>query len=534
MGIGIVPSVAVSYDFHYNNHHSNGWNSIEPGIDMPVKLSTGLILNLGAHYSHPLSSVQDVNNGKSAYWFTASLQYSFPNPEPAPAITQTGAGDKKTVVPLIDSEGGRRWHITTGAGIRNFSSNFNVGSAPGFFDGQSGSGDLFAGTAGRNAVYNNGSVLSQSNPYFAGRGQRLGDADFVVNSQSQVRNLGADYVQQVTFNSDRYTSVWNGGGFSQKDTDSAVSPFVSLGYDVLQSDGWNLSVGVGYAYARASMESGVRAINESAKQDYSFIYNVNPVWNSKLPLTAPYNSQGLYQYSLVYDGAQVIGALANAQVPNASNLGNLSPQTVVTTTPVVAFRGARLDKELHSLAIPFDLTVDITKRLSARLSVGPTLNFFDIDLSTATDYQMLDSTSSNGISVYGDVVKSPVRFVSGYVNLDALSGANLQPSSITNIPVTNSVTAIQSTGKGSNSGQTRGLPGTNLAHSVVSKSEQKFQVGAFAEVALRLDLDARKRWYAELYGRFDYVPKFSISDGITTANIDCTSVGAGAGVGFRF
>ena len=522
VAVGLVPSVGVSYDFHYNNHASNGWNAVEPGINMPVKLSDGLILDFGAHYSAALSN----NRAEDRYWFTAAFQYTFPNAEAAKApVTDTMTG--KTVAAIVDEDGKPgRWHMTTGAGIRNLSTSFHVGAAPGYFDGRTGSGDLFVADQNHNANYRDGSVLAASNPYsyvFRGKkGGLLGDADFTVENPSQVTDSGSKYVQQVTFNSQRFNTS-GVHSFSQKDDDSAVSPFVSLGYDVLNANGLSLSVGAGYSYAKSFTESGARLVGVSNQLDYNFIYNVNPVWNSQAHIPAPTQSAGQYQYSLVYNGTLLINALNAAG--KGSNFPNLTPQQQLITTPVAAFRSAKLDEELHTFSIPIDLTYDITNRLQARLSVGPTFNFFDIDLTTTTDYQQLDPVQSGVRTIYGNPVQNAGTASGGAVNLTTVQlGAAPKPT----------ITGAASATKGSNSGTTRALPGKNLAHVVNTKSTQKFQVGAFAEVALQLDLDPHKRWYAELYGRYDYVPKFSVSDGSSSASIDAASFGAGAGIGVRF
>ena len=523
VAVGFVPSVGISYDFHYNNHASNGWNNVEPGVDIPVQLAPGLVLDFGAHYSVPLSN----NRTDDRYWFTAAFQYTFPNAEPRPQVTEAISG-KKTVVPLVSEGQETRWRFTTGAGIRNLSSNFHVGAAAGYYDGRTGSGDLFLATATQNANYNNGSVLSQSNPYYSlnfrtqnGGQTRLGDSDFVVQNPNQVSSPGTNLVQQVTYNSDRYMSS-GVQGFNAKDTDSAASPFVSLGYSFYQGHGLDASVGLGYSYARSEMESGVRNTGISSALNYSFTYNVNPVW--KQGVIVPGDSSNLNQVSLVYDGKQLINMLTAADKSGASAFPDLSPQKIVTTTPVAAFRGAKLDQSLNTMSIPFDLTFDLTSRIQARISAGPTLNFFDVDLTTTTDYQQLDSTADGAVKVYTNPVKTAGTVLNGNVNLN---GVTLQASTTTTV-------AGPSATKGSSSGTTRALPGVNLAHIVNTSNTQKFTVGAFAEVALQFDLDSHKRWFAELYGRFDYVPKFTVADGASSATIDATSIGAGAGFGLRF
>lgn len=89
-------------------------------------------------------------------------------------------------------------------------------------------------------------------------------------------------------------------------------------------------------------------------------------------------------------------------------------------------------------------------------------------------------------------------------------------------------------GKGSVGGVSRNLPGKNLRKDYNRYSGQHFEAGVFGQVTLEVDLDAAKRWFVEMYARYDYVPTFTISDGATSTSIDASSWGAGIGIGLHF
>ena len=66
------------------------------------------------------------------------------------------------------------------------------------------------------------------------------------------------------------------------------------------------------------------------------------------------------------------------------------------------------------------------------------------------------------------------------------------------------------------------------------KEYEEFKVGVFSQLTLAMALDARKRWSVEIYGRYDYVPSFTVSNGATSSTVNASSFGGGMGVGFRF
>jgi hypothetical protein len=265
--------------------------------------------------------------------------------------------------------------------------------------------------------------------------------------------------------------------------------------------------------------------------------------------------------------------------------------------------------------------MDITKRLHAKLSFGPTLNILNADLRTDTYYQEL--ATEGGVTTTGSTkVQSAVSPYTTVVNNTAVVaptiptktgdfltdtaarykfGQNAQAYAVylTSVPATtpkgtsyyavsgtkqtaassvlvdtnrsvqtttfalatvpsktvnvttatnavvNSTTTSVPTAttavannanntKGSSAGMTRALPGETVKHEISESSGLQSQWGVFAQLALQLDLDRRKRWYMEAFVRYDYAPSFFVTDGATSTSIDASSWGVGLGVGVRF
>lgn len=564
--IGLSPNLGISYDFRYNGTN-NGWNNFEPGIDVPIRITNGLSLNFGVRYAMDLGDSsqgaqgQPVDRTDDRLWFSATFQYTFPTAETA--ASEIGRSAYKDLALVLASSGdadSRRWRMSTGAGMRSMRSSFDVGRAKRYnidslFKRKTGGGFLGFATDTQSAVYLDGTVYSGNS---SGYGD--GTTDFTVRNAAQILDDGrhgdGGNNRQITYQSERFEySTTNGGnGFTSDDGDEVVYPYLNLSYDVVSGERIGASIGVGYAFNHASMNSGARLAglqtateNRSAQ---SFIYNVDELFSTNNAISPPLDARAVNndpgnpnQYYLIYDaGLYDANYGTGAGNPDLSKLG---PQRTATNTrqavaTVAAFRAATLDVDMHSISIPFDFTYKLSDRIRTRVSVGPTLNIFNEELTTDTYYQLLNpgaaTTTTTGQRV---VYKSP--FDSSIIGGGVVNKPDGTTGTVSNAPTVSSTGSSSSApsgsasgGKGSSDGRSRDLPGKKLARVTNHHSGQHFEAGVFGQVTVELDLDAAKRWFMEAYARYDYVPGFTISDGATSSEIEATSWGAGIGLGFRF
>lgn len=592
--IGLVPSVTVGYDFRYNGPN-NGWNHIEPGLDIPIAISDGLTLNLGVRDSMDLGSHYSDSKGKrqdrtdDRFYFLASLNFAFPNGSSAVAMTTSGK-DGKSIAP--DSSIGfveqGPWRVSVGAGVRNISAAFNVGPAAAYNIGrlyrrQKGGGDLGFASDTHDAHYLNGSVDPVSGFHYGD-----GTADMTFNSASQLSGVaGSGVNRQLTFSSQRYaySETLQRNAFTSTDDDQPVYPYLSLSREVAKVGKATLSMGLGYSYSRSSHDSGTRLVGlQTASQradNHIFTYDVDEIFSdSKLPPGdyRPANGNNGSFGDVVYDANKYTSTYAfpddgttpgfyvSGTVPNAGPQHNVA-STSQELARVATFRSSKLELDSHTLSVPLDLSVSLTKGITARLSFGPTMNVFNADMQTDTYYQQLNPeggvrTSGNlkrsthtspyitvndqtgippnlsGTYSYSDsgVTQGGGGISSSNVNLAGKSGtAQAGSTNISNGNGGQSSSNVNAGGgKGSEGGQSRNLPGKTLAHYTNSFNGQHFEWGVFGQISLEFDLDRNKHWFLETYARYDYVGKFGISDGATSTVIDASSFGAGIGLGYRF
>lgn len=556
--IHAVPGVTVAYDFRYNGSN-NGWNNVAPSLDVPIRLTDGLVLNLGAYYTHDLGDASISANGQGVqrtdnrFWFSAALQFT---PDFSGRSERAVARDWKGILPdksMVEEDPGR-WRVSAGAGVRMIRSSFNVGPAAPYninplFSRKAGGGDLGFASDTKDVTYLNGSVFGTQN--FID-----GTSEFTVKSASQITDDGkhgdGGINRQITYMSERYdyTQHSDRHGFNAGDDDAVVYPYLSLSYDVLKRDNLSASIGFGYAYNHSSMDSGTRLVGlQTATEQHStslFTYNVDELFSTNNAIQTPFDSRTATtgNYYLIYDAAQYNTRYGTGHVPPQPDLSQLGPQknqidTKQVVATVAAFRAAKLDVDLHSVSMPFDFTVDITSRIHARVSAGPTLNIFNEDLRTETNYQLLPAGNIQVVKndTARNIYTSPY---SSDANDNKALRTNIVPNNVpkpTSTPINASATTANAApggGKGSSEGQSRSLPGKNLARTVNHQSGQDIQLGVFGQATLQLDLDSHKRWFVEVYARYDYVPNFSVSDGATSTLIDASSWGSGIGVGLRF
>jgi hypothetical protein len=551
--INLVPSATVSVDFRYNGTN-NGWNAFEPGLDVPIQIADGLVLNLGARYNMDLGSASGNGNGGGAdrtddrFWFSAAVQYSFPNRgwnpfSPAATYDKDGKGVKDKIVL---EEPHRPWAIEVGAGVRSISSDFQLRASP----MNAVANRIALGGSTRRAIdsderYADGAVYAGSDQFFDGT------STFSFRRQSQVSTPSDSRDnRQITYHSERFLADdAKGIASNHNDDDEPIYPYINLKREVWAQDKVHLSLGVGYQYARSETDSGYRISGLAKNTAFTFTYDIDELtseqrgdpqarfdnhFQANPPTT---NSQDYY----VINNAQLYqSTYTPGSVQNLATNPLAPPQRAEQNTrTLAAFKRATLDSDLHSISVPIDIKFDVTPRVHAGISFGPTFNLFDLNLQTDTYYQLVDLDQS---SPNFHTQRSPANAAGQPLNIPGLGkpsgskaagfipGANATARGGGN----NANPVVAESAKGAPGAKSRNLPGENVAHHTSSRDAQEFKIGLFGQVSLDIDLDAAKRWYVEVYARYDYVPEFTISDSATSSVVDASSLGGGVGLGFRF
>ena len=584
--VGLVPSIGVSYDFKYNGTN-NGWNNIEPGIDIPIQIADGLVLNLGARYALDLGDASTGAGGRAVdrtddrLYFSAVLQFNWGNYGADGVLS--GQGDTlEGAATFVEPPG--PWTISAGVSTRTIDADFDVGAAAPYnlsslFSRRRGGGDLHLASKSRDAHYLDGSVYSASGTAVVFND---GTSTFSFQNQNQLNDPGRDFNRQLYFTSQRfsYSESFKGSGFSSSDDDQPIQPYINFAREVRRWDRISLGFGIGYSFGRSSFDSGTGIVGiqtlQERQDDHLFTYDVDEFFSmSGLITPGNYNiinsdpSDPRIAW-VVFDGnsystkyTNVFGVDLDGDGIDESFIGdffpNASPQHHVQSSErevarIAVFRGSSVDVDSHVISAPVDLSFDLTKNLTAKLSFGPTLNIFNVDMRTDTYYQLLNpqggvrkkggfAPSTHRAPYFGlqDNTGSPpdVSFAESYRTTgNDRSGA---PKSFVNngsgkilAGGGSQQAGVAGGGKGSADGRSRRLPGVTLAHLVNRYSGQELEWGVFGQLALQADLDAQKRWFMEAFVRYDYVPEFTVSDGATSVSIDASSWGAGVGVGFRF
>jgi hypothetical protein len=546
--INLIPSATVSVDFRYNGTN-NGWNAFEPGIDVPIQIADGLVLNLGARYNMDLGSASGNGQGGFAdrtddrFWFSAAVQYSFPNRGWNPFSPAATYDKDKNVVgkdKIVYDEPERPWSIAVGAGVRSISSDFHLNASPmGHLANQiSLGGSLRPATGGRDEHYADGAVYGGSDGYADGT------STFSFHDPSQLSKGRSDENRQVLLHSERFNDA-KGIASNHNDDDEPVYPYITLSREVFHKDKFHLSLGLGYQYARSETDSGYRISGVAQNTLTTFSYDIDELTSTAFSdPKAPFNNH--FNARPPRTAGQDYYVINNAAQYQRTYQGLLNGVTVPLAPPhsyeqntrtLAAFKRATLDTDLHSLSIPIDFKVDLAPRVHLGVSFGPTFNVFDLDLKTETYYQLVDVDQSTPAL---KTQRSPYN-ANGPVNIPGLGKPVQINGGVGAAPATANVNRgngnnnqVASSAKGAQGAKSRNLPGENVAHQTSGHSGQEFKLGVFGQASLDIDLDAAKRWYVEVYARYDYVPEFTVADSASGSIVDASSFGGGLGLGFRF
>jgi hypothetical protein len=192
---------------------------------------------------------------------------------------------------------------------------------------------------------------------------------------------------------------------------------------------------------------------------------------------------------------------------------------------------------LNEISIPLELRKD-WDRLHFTATVAPTLNILNSELST----EIWDSSLSNlqAQKVSGNYGFEKRQYFSGDLNAEGGgevtstgSSAGSLASSNAVPPKTEPTTTTGGGGKGANFKQPR-VPGERLNDRLISESSTDFAWGLKAQVGLQLDLDDADRWFVEVWGGYNFMQGVTVSNEVTSVELDGSSWTAGAGLGYRW
>ena len=226
---------------------------------------------------------------------------------------------------------------------------------------------------------------------------------------------------------------------------------------------------------------------------------------------------------------------------------NFGPTKLETTTDAelvrIAFFGSNnLRVTANEFEVPFEVKFDLNDRFHLVVSGGPTLTLFNSNFETSVYAQELTN-----VNFQSRVLKNQTSYSvlphdgdgTGTQGTNTGSGGVLKGSSGSNTLGGGGRTAGRSSGTTGGGGKAATvsaprLPGRNVATWRSANKEQNWQWGAFAQLGLTVDLDSQDKWFAEFFGRYQWVDDFTVSNDLNSATIDPSSWAVGLGLGRRF
>jgi hypothetical protein len=562
----IVPYGKLAYDFSYNGSNS-GWNHAELGVNIPVSVGKNFALNLNAAYVEDLG---DQSGGRdrtdSGFWFGVSMSTA----TKIGAFPDDGMGLGKGKMVRSDPED-YQWDFSGGDGWRSMKSDFRQPSqsnspALGLVQQRANEGTLGFATAGADKVYADGTVLSGSQP-----GAINGTSRFTGGEVSGTRE---NRDQQVRFHSRTYSysNVLENYDRNISDDDDVMSPYFRVDRSVGLFGHAKLSVGFMYSYTGGEFDSGIslssldKAIER--QQEHHYLYDVNELDDVDARLG---------NATVIFDAAAMAGDSFFAGNPSAQAFyATRTPQEALIETSsevkrVATFVSSKLDASLHAISVPVSLQWQLSDRAYLAVSAGPTLNILSSEFTTESWARELDNLSAGQVisNTTGNlVVRSGAPFSGDFVegnqmgpkiggtstgvpgspntpaNSDSFGGGSVgsvrpaEPASpvIPNVNPGNPGTPGNPGGGKGGTALSPRLPGVAVANGYRSSRDNstEFEFGIFAQASIKYDLDQKKRWYMEAWGRYDYVQPFNMNNSGGRAEVDASSWGFGAGLGYRF
>jgi hypothetical protein len=339
----------------------------------------------------------------------------------------------------------------------------------------------------------------------------------------------------------------------EDDEDAAISPYIRMDYELIRHESVSFSAGLSYSFTSAELDTGTNlaSLDHAYERvlNHYFLYNVDYQDGQANSNRVIVNDAELATNPVVANDAALNGATARG--PQTGMQGTSTEKGKVAT-----FVHNGLDVDMHSISLPFAMTLDLGERLHVSLEAGPTLNILNYDLRTEAWSQSLSNTSgqtvlgkpisfkgNNGVFTSSDFKEADTTipppampYKGGATGPGVKRTADLNVESIVATSPDKQPPAGRGTPSGGKGGNYRNpaLPGDTIANRVWREEGVRARFGAFAQLGVQYDLNDADTWFIDVWGRYDYVGSFTISNGITSANIDPSAWSIGAGIGYRF
>jgi hypothetical protein len=513
----VTPRIGLAYDMEYNGDNS-GWNNLEAGVTVSRPLTPNTTLSLVANYTQDLGDGNSDGSSRTDSGFFTGLTLSTlfgPSPTPLAPVM-----DGKNMVLRATPDRGR-WSIRGGAGYRTIDADFyskpmTPFDALSLVDRRNGGGARgFAGSGG--AAYLNGGI-----------GSSFGDGTSPYSGGSSV---GAN---QVMFNSRHfnYRQEQSNRSIETSDSDEMFFPYVEASYEFVRKGPFSFGAGLGYSFASAEMGTGYQPSTFS--QGYERITNQSFIYDIDNELAG-----GIITDPVLY-GNQI-----------SSDPAFFTPQSTEEVIEnemvrVAGFLDSTLKVDMHELSIPFSFTYKPHQRVDLTLSFGPTLTIFESELTSKYVVQdlpnlaggrklaerlgfssrKLELNNDGGFDDDGNPLPGSSQFVASSASASASAASPAAPSKPQQ--------GGRVVGKGSLNTRTPGLPGRTLARVEAREDSTDFAFGFMGQGTATIYLDDQQRWMLEMWGRYNYVDSVTVSNGMTSAEIDPSAWSVGIGLGCRF
>lgn len=551
-GIRLEPYVALSYDLRYNGV-DNGWNALEFGFSAPIRLNDIFTLTFIGNYTQQLEDSKGQPRTNNGFWGGVVFNAAWSGGGKSKALP--GSSDLKDTDKMITIPGEEKpWAISTGVGWRNVDYDFHHGSVGSFdvspdtgplYRRKTGKGDIGFAALGVEKTYDDGTV-------FAGTPQTPGTADFKISKKSQVAGDPLNSSNPlVTFKTTDFAYRTEHSSFSTSsdDQDSLAFPYLSLDREVWRSGSWSVRAGLLYSFSYSEGDSGVRLAQLDSlfqhKDTFGYAYAFDKLRTNVTP-GDNFNSKeltGTDRAKVVVDSNQYAKQLYNdigITTDPSDFFFKSSPQKTRGTTDiekvrVAAFVKTEVNVSAHDIALPIAFRHDFGKRLHAEMSVAATLTVVNADIHTDIEHRDLDNKAA-AVRVLPAGVR-PQGFINGF-GLNGVPDVNPpkppEQTPIVSNPPPPGRNANVGGGKSGGNVKEPNLPGRRVDRRSFDSSSTDLLAGFAGSVSLILDLNDEGTFYAEFWGRYQWVDDFSVSNGHGSSDIDLSGFQGGVGVGVRF
>ena len=579
--VRLEPYVAGSYDFKYNGG-DNGWNALEFGVGVPIRLNENLSLTLTGNYTHALDESQGQPRANTGFWGGVVLNAAWGGSSmkqlfsPSHAVQEGKDGDKLITMPVED----KKTEVSLGMGVRGYGYDYNFRHVTPFDPGSLYTpkfrvGDLGLAGPGNTKIYDNGAVFGAPLPVpptpgvvdpSGGKGF-YGVQAFKVNSASQVSGSVANGNDQVRFSTTAYSYGTKLRTYSPatNDEDWSAYPYLNIDHEFLRQGPLTLRAGLRYDFSESDSDSGISLARLDSlferQSQFGYVYSLDAVSTNVTP-GSNFNSLKLANgqfaavvtnpalYSTAYSGLVAPGPLADSG-PRSTFLGTTNEVVRVAT-----FVHSKVSLTSNEIAVPISLRYDLSKRFHAEVSVAPTLTIANADMQTDVYRRALSDGTSvidqvrTGRAIPGGVQGSSSAAFSQipqspFINPAAFGQSAGFTSSVSKPAVPSSTATVASsgggggqasfgTGKSGKNPSEPSLPGSDVGHKMYTDNSTKVIFGIDGTLSLTYDLSEDGTFFAEMWGRYHWSDHYAVNNGLGSSGIDLSGFQAGLGLGFRF